>query len=98
MDVPGASWSKGPKHGKLRAESLECLRNKICVGLEGLASAWMLCPHGLLVPYFESTRLGGGPAGACGNNAQKEKQEYLMILDILGVTWVYLILWLRNTN
>src|SRR6266571_8501530 len=90
MGMPGAPRSKGPKYGKLGAGSLEHLRSKIRMEMKGLASAWMLCPHGLLVPYFKRTRLGGGPARARGNNAQKEEQE-----DRRN-TWGYLILWLRK--
>src|SRR6266571_60195 len=67
MGMPGAPWSKGLKHGKLGAGSSEHLRNKICIGTEGLASAQMLHPHGLLVPYFGRTRLGQGPAQVHGN-------------------------------
>src|SRR6266571_4549412 len=69
MGMPGAPWSMGPKHGKLRAGSSEHLRSKICMGMEGLASAWVLCPHGLLVPYFGRTRLGQGPAQVHGNKS-----------------------------
>jgi len=61
-------WERMPKHGKAgQGDTLECSQELDTCGTEGLASAWRLRPHGMLVPYFRRTRLGQGPAGTREN-------------------------------
>ena len=49
-----------PKCGKAgQADTSECSQEPDTRGTEGLASAWRLRPHGMPMPYFGWTRLGG---------------------------------------